>query len=194
VHFDGPGTDLTIGLLPGSRWTAGTEATAGGIVHMPNLPTEEVFTTPDPERADGVVRSTRPLQLKSGSLVEGLVVRFEGGRAVGVEAERGARALRTHIAADDGATRLGEIALVDRESRVGALETVFYTTLLDENAASHVAFGASYLETVEAHDRERANRSSQHIDFMVGGNDVDVTGITRDGERVPVLRDGAWAI
>ena len=192
LHFQGPGTDLTIGLLPSSTWAGGTEATIDGIVHMPNLPTEEVFTTPDPQRADGEVRSTRPLQLKSGALVEGLRVRFEGGRAVEIEADRGAEALRGHVSSDKGASRLGEVALVDRQSRVGSLNTVFYTTLLDENAASHIALGSAYLETVGESDRDRANRSKQHIDFMLGGDDIDVTGITRAGERVPLLLGGAW--
>jgi aminopeptidase len=194
LHFEGPGTDLTLGLLPSSTWAGGTETTIDGILHMPNLPTEEVFTTPDPRRADGEVRSTRPLQLRSGTLVEGLRVRFEGGRAVQIDADRGVEALRGHVSSDEGASRLGEVALVDRESRVGSLNTVFYTTLLDENAASHVALGSAYLETVEEPDREHANRSKQHIDFMLGGDDVDVTGITRDGGRLPVLRDGAWAL
>ena len=194
LHFEGPETDLTLGLLPTSRWAGGREPTADGIVHMPNLPTEEVFTTPDPQRAEGHVRSTRPLQLRTGSLVEGLRVRFEGGRAVEIDAERGAEALRRVAAHDEGASRLGEVALVDRESRVGSLNTVFYTTLLDENAASHVALGSAYLETVDEAERDRANRSKQHVDFMLGGDDVHVTGITRDGDRVPVLRDGAWAL
>jgi aminopeptidase len=192
LHFEGPGTDLTLGLFQGSIWAGGTEQTADGITHMPNLPTEEVFTAPDPQRAEGVVRSTRPLQLKSGALVDGLTVRFEGGRAVEVEAKRGAEALRGHLATDEGASRLGEVALVDRESRVGSLDTIFYNTLLDENAASHLALGSAYLETVEKAERGSVNRSFQHIDFMVGGDDVEVTGITRDGTRVPVLRGGAW--
>jgi aminopeptidase len=141
-----------------------------------------------------VVASTRPLQLKTGSLVEGLVVRFEGGRAVSIEAERGADALRALASADDGAARLGEVALVDREGRVGRLGTVFHETLLDENAASHVALGMAYPETVGPEDRRRANHSSQHIDFMIGGDDVDVTGLTPDGREVPVLRGGAWQL
>ncbi len=194
LHFEGPGTDLTLGLLPTSTWAGGTETTIDGIPHMPNLPTEEVFTTPDPQRAEGEVRSTRPLQLRSGALVEGLRVRFEAGRAVEIDAARGVEALRGHASSDAGASRLGEVALVDRESRVGSLNTVFYTTLLDENAASHVALGSAYLETVGEPDRERANRSTQHIDFMLGDDDVDVTGITRAGERVPVLRGGAWTL
>ena len=194
LHFEGPGTDLTLGLLPTSKWESGIARTVDGIEHLPNLPTEETFTAPDPQRAEGVVTSTKPLQLRGGVLVTGLVVRFEGGRAVQIDADTGAEALRARCAEDDGAARLGEVALVDGQSRIGALETVFYNTLLDENAASHIAFGNAYAETVGDEDRERANDSSVHIDFMIGSDDVDVTGITRAGERVPVLRRGVWQI
>lgn len=194
LHFEGPGTDLVLGLLPSSTWDSGLAETVDGIPHLPNIPTEETFTAPDPARADGVVTATKPLVLKSGSLVQGLRIRFEGGRAVEIDADTGAEALRTMCATDDGATRLGEVALVDREGRVGALDTVFYSTLLDENAASHVALGSAYTDTVGEEDRARANESSIHVDFMIGGDDVDVTGITRGGERVPVLRSGAWEI
>jgi aminopeptidase len=194
LHFEGPGSDLTLGLLPSSIWDSGVNETVDGIPHLPNIPTEETFTAPDPQRADGVVTATKPLVLKSGVVVRGLRIRFEGGRAVEIDAETGAEALRTMCAADEGATRLGEVALVDREGRVGALDTVFYATLLDENAASHVALGSAYTETVGDEDRARANRSSIHVDFMIGGDDVDVTGITRGGERVPVLRGGTWQI
>jgi len=194
LHFEGPGTDLTLGLLPTSTWRSGISHTVDGIAHLANLPTEETFTAPDPARAEGVVTSTKPLHLKSGALVNGLRVRFENGRAVQVDADVGAEALRAFCASDDGASRLGEVALVDGDSRIGALGTVFYTTLLDENAASHIAFGEAYADTVGDEDRARANESSIHVDFMIGGPDVDVTGITRAGERVPVLRRGAWQI
>ncbi len=194
LHFAGPGTDLTVGLLPGSRWRSGASETVDGIVFLANLPTEEAFTAPDPARTEGVVRSTRPLQLRSGVLVRDLVVRFEGGRAVQVDASTGVEALRGVLARDEGAARLGEVALVDRGGRVGTLDTVFYFTLLDENAASHVAFGNAYAETVDEGERERANSSSIHVDFMIGGDDVQVDGLTRGGERVPVLRAGSWQI
>jgi aminopeptidase len=193
LHLEGPGTDLTIGLLPSSRWIGGGDATVDGITHMPNLPTEEVFTAPDPERVDGTVRATMPL-FTQGRIIDGLSVRFEGGRAVGIDADSGAETLRALSELDDGAARLGEIALVDREGRIGPLETVFYDTLLDENAASHIALGSAYDAAVGDADRERLNRSSVHVDFMVGSPHVQVTGITRDGERVPVLRDAAWQI
>jgi aminopeptidase len=160
---------------------------------MANLPTEEVFTTPDPERAEGVVRATKPLYTQ-GVIVEGLTVRFESGHAVQIEADSGAEALRALVAQSDGGDRLGELALVDREGRIGLLETVFYDTLLDENAASHLALGTAYETAVGEPDRERINRSTIHIDFMVGSPGVDVTGITREGERVPVLRESTWQI
>jgi aminopeptidase len=193
LHLEGPGTDLTIGLLPTSRWVGGGEETVGGIPHMANLPTEEVFTSPDPERVNGTVRSTKPLY-SQGRIIDGLTVRFENGRAVQLDADSGAEVLRTLIAQDEGAARLGELALVDREGRIGPLDTVFYDTLLDENAATHMALGSAYDSAVGEEDRGRLNRSAIHIDFMVGSPEVAVTGITRDGERVPVLRDSAWQI
>jgi aminopeptidase len=192
VQFEGPGTDLTIGLLPSSRWVAAREQTVTGIRHAPNLPSEELFTAPDPERAEGRVRSTRPLVLFDGTIVRGLEVRFEDGRAVAIDAEAGAEVLRGRLKLDDGATRLGEVALVDRESRIGGLGTIFYETLLDENAVSHIALGDGINEAVDEADVERVNRSGLHLDFMIGGDDVDVTGITREGRRVPILRGGRF--
>jgi aminopeptidase len=193
IHLEGGGTDVTVGLLPTSRWVGGAEETVDGIVHMANLPTEEVFTTPDPERVDGVVRATKPLY-SLGRIFDGLTVRFEGGRAVQIDADSGAETLRALAAQDDGGTRLGELALVDREGRIGALDTVFYDTLLDENAASHIALGSAYEAAVGVADVERINRSSIHLDFMIGSDEVDVTGITQDGERVPVLRESTWLL
>jgi aminopeptidase len=194
LHFEGPGTDLTIGLLPTSTFHAARDQTVDGIEHLANLPTEEVYATPDPDRADGHVRSTKPLVLADGTIIRGLKVRFEGGRAVEIDAEQGAGVLRGRATFDDGAARLGEVALVDRQGRIGRLGTVFYDTLVDENAASHIALGDGSDEGLSDEDRARRNRSSIHIDFMIGGNDVAVTGITRDGERVPVLVGGAWQI
>jgi aminopeptidase len=193
VHLEGGGTDVTVGLLPTSRWIGGAEETVDGISHMANLPTEEVFTSPDPERVDGIVRATKPLYTQ-GRIFEGLTVRFEGGRAVQIDASSGAETLRALVSQDDGGAHLGELALVDREGRIGALDTVFYDTLLDENAAGHIALGSAYEAAVGATDLERINRSSIHLDFMIGSDEVDVTGITSGGERVPVLRDSTWQL
>lgn len=194
LHFEGPGTDLTIGLLPSSRWMTARFTTAWGLEHMANLPSEEVFTSPDAARAEGVVRSTKPLVLDDGALVRGLTVRFERGRAVAIDAEEGAEIIRGRCATDEGAARLGEVALVDRAGRIGALGTVFYSTLLDENAASHVAFGDGFDFVLDEEERARRAHSAIHIDFMIGGEEVDVSGITVAGERVPVLRGGDWQI
>jgi aminopeptidase len=194
IRLHGPGTDLTVGLFPSSVWHAGDFQTVDGLRHFPNIPSEEIFTTPDPERVDGYVAATRPLQVY-GALLDGIRMEFEGGRSVRIDADRGADTLRAIAAKDDGASRLGELALVDGEGRIGPLGTVFYETLLDENAASHVALGNGYDLGVEsADDVARVNASSVHVDFMIGSPDLDVDGITREGEAVPVLRAGGWQI
>jgi len=193
LELRGPGTELTIGLLPTSTWGAGDFTTRNGLRHFPNLPTEEVFTSPDPERTEGHVASTKPLVLKDGTIVRGLRVRFEGGRAVELDADENAGAIRSKTETDGGA-RLGEVALVDRQGRIGPLGTVFYDTLLDENAASHVALGSGFAFAVGDEDVERINESDIHIDFMIGSPELEVTGVSRDGERVPVLRGGDWQI
>jgi aminopeptidase len=194
LRFEGPGTELEIGLLPGSKWTCGRFETVDGIPHVPNLPTEELFTSPDPERVDGHVASTKPLVV-SGAIITGLRVRFEQGRAVEIDADEGADTLRALARRDDGAARLGEVALVDRESRIGPLDTIFYDTLLDENAASHIALGQGFEFAVDRpEDVERVNRSEIHVDFMIGGDEVSVTGVTAEGGAVPLLRGGAWQI
>ena len=193
MRLEGPGTNLTVGLLPTSLWEGGSASTVDGVEHMPNIPTEEVYTTPDPTRADGVVRATKPLDV-AGTIVRGLEVRFEGGHAVDIQADSGAEMLRERADHDADASRLGELALVDREGRIGALETTFYNTLLDENAASHIALGNAYEVAVGAEDRPKVNKSAIHVDFMIGGDDVKVTGITGDGSEVPVLLNGTWQI
>jgi aminopeptidase len=189
LRYIGPGTDLTIGLLPSSRWISGQMKTVGGITHCPNVPTEEIFTTPDPERVDGTVRSTKPL-FTSSRLITGLTVRFQRGRAVAIDADRGAETLRGLSQRDSGAARLGEVSLVDRESRIAAIRTVFYETLIDENAASHIALGSAIEQAVDGADLARVNHSEIHIDFMIGSDEVEVTGFTRDGLEVPLLRGG----
>jgi aminopeptidase len=194
LRLHGPGTDLTIGLFESSRWEAGDFKTVDGNRHLPNIPTEETFTTPDPDRVDGYASATMPLEL-AGSVISGIRVEFAGGRAVAIDAEKGADALRSAASSDDGAARLGEIALVDGEGRIGPLETVFFDTLIDENAATHIALGNGYDHPVEdAKDKKRINESRVHIDFMIGSRELAVDGITRSGETVPVLREGAWQI
>ena len=194
LHYEGPGTDLQVGLLRSAGWRAARFETVDGIEHMPNLPTEEVFTTPDPERTEGTVTATKPLVLSDGTVVRDLVVRFEGGRIADLEASAGAETLKTIVATDDGASRLGEVALVDREGRIGELGTIFYDTLLDENAASHIALGEGFPFILDEDQRERSNDSEIHIDFMIGSDELTVTGVTADGDRVPVLVGGSWQI
>ena len=191
LRFVGPGTDLTVGLLPGSIWVGGGDRRADGLPHLPNIPTEEVFTTPDPLRTEGFVTSTRPLDV-GGTMVRGLAVRFAAGRAVEITADSGADVLRARAAVDEGAARLGEVALVDGSGRIGPLGTVFYDTLLDENAASHIALGAGYPKGADPSDAERINQSEIHIDFMIGGPEVTVFGVDADGNEVTVLEGGAW--
>jgi len=196
LRFVGPGTDLSVGLLPSSRFAkeGGRSTTRTGIHHMPNLPTEELFTTPDPERTQGVVASTKPLDV-SGSIVSGLRLRFDGGRAVEIEADANADALRQRCAVDEGASRLGEVALVDGDSRIGRLGRTFFNTLLDENSASHLALGDAYASPVaDPVDLSRINESAIHVDFMVGSDEVTVSGVTRGGHEVPLLVGGAWQI
>jgi aminopeptidase len=193
VRFEGEGTDLTVGLLPTTRFIAAQFETAEGIRHMPNLPSEEIFGAPDPQRTDGVVRATKPLVV-AGSIVRGLEVEFRDGRAVRIDADDGAEVLRGYAARDEGASRLGEVALVDGDGRIGRLGTTFFDTLLDENAASHIALGQGYAFTAGEQDRDRVNASGIHVDFMIGGDDVDVTGIEDGGAEVPVLRGGAWQL
>jgi aminopeptidase len=194
VRLQGPGSDLTVGLFASGRWRAARLETVDGVSHLPNIPTEEVFTTPDPERVEGHVAATKPLFV-AGRTITGLRVRFDRGRAVEITADEGAETLRTLSARDPGSARLGELALVDREGRVGPLGTVFFETLLDENAASHIALGQGLEFAVEnEQDSSKINQSQLHIDFMIGGDEIVVTGLTRDGEEVPLLRGGDWQL
>jgi aminopeptidase len=194
IRLYGPGTDLTIGLLPGSIWRVAELTTVDGVVHHPNLPSEEVFTCPDPLRVDGHVTMTMPRELY-GAMIEGIRVSFENGRATQVNADRGEETLRSALAKDETASRLGELALVDGEGRIGQLQTVFYDTLIDENAASHIAFGNGLTMAVDDDDSmARVNSSGIHIDLMIGRPELDVDGVSRDGETVPLLRGGSWQL
>jgi aminopeptidase len=194
IELRGPGTELRLGLFPTHVWWAADFTTVDGLRHFPNLPTEEVFTTPDPLRTEGHVTSTMPLVLGDGTIIRGLRVRFEGGRAVEIDADQNAEALRSRVSIDDGGSYLGELALVDRQGRIGPLDTVFYDTLLDENAASHIALGNGFTFLVEDADAGRVNKSGTHVDFMIGSPELEVDGLTADGDRVPVLRGGDWRI
>jgi aminopeptidase len=160
--------------------------------HLANLPSEEVFTTPDPRRTSGRVTATKPLVLNDGTIIRGLTVRFEDGVAVEIDADENAEALRSLTEIDEDARRLGELAVVDGEGRIGPLNTVFYNTLIDENASSHIALGNGFPFLIEDDDREHLNVSAQHIDFMIGSAELEVDGVTVDGERIPMLRNLAW--
>lgn len=199
LHYAGPGTDLRIGLPDGHVWVGGASLNAAGIRFAPNLPTEEVFTMPHKDRVDGVVRATKPLSY-GGTMLEGFTLRFEAGRVVDVRAEQGESVLRTLVAMDPGAARLGELALVPHSSPISQTGRLFYNTLFDENAASHVALGAAYKFTLRGgealseaeFEAAGGNRSATHVDFMIGSGELDVSGVLPDGTLEPVMQRGEW--
>jgi aminopeptidase len=193
LRFRGPGTDLTVGLLATSEFRTVLTHTNDGVQFVSNLPSEELFTAPDPHIVDGVVRATKPLVI-GDAIVEGLELEFRRGVCVRADAETNADALRNLLARDAGASRLGEVALVDGDGRVSATGTVFYETLLDENAASHIALGGGYPNCVGENDRHRVNKSQVHVDVMIGSSEVTVSGVDQYGNEQPLLRRGEWVL
>lgn len=200
LRFRGPGTDLTVGLADDHLWSGGASVAKNGITCNPNIPTEEVFTTPHKDRVSGVVRSTKPLSYQ-GTLIEEIAVRFENGSIVEADARSGVEVLRKVLETDEGARRLGEVALVPHSSPISASGILFFNTLYDENAASHIALGQSYAKCIrdgvgmeEAKLAAKgANKSLIHIDWMIGSGEIDVDGITAAGAAEPVMRRGEWA-
>ncbi|MCA0962014.1 aminopeptidase [Salipiger bermudensis] len=200
LHFKSPGTDLTVGLADDHEWHGGASEAQNGVVCNPNIPTEEVFTTPHAHRVDGTVRSTKPLS-HQGSLIDGIEVTFKDGRIIEAKADVGGDILRELIATDEGAARLGEVALVPHSSPISQSGLLFYNTLFDENAACHIALGQCYSKcfldgaslSAEEVAEKGGNASLIHVDWMIGGADTDIDGIKPDGTRVPVFRGGEWA-
>ena len=200
LHFTGPGTDLKVGLADGHEWHGGASTAKNGVTCNPNIPTEEVFTTPHALKVEGHVSSTKPLS-HQGTLIDNIHVRFEDGRIVEAKASRGEEVLRKVLQTDEGASRLGEVALVPHSSPISASGILFYNTLFDENASCHIALGQCYSKCFLdgaslSQDQIKAqggNSSLIHIDWMIGSNLVDIDGIRADGTKVPVMRKGEWA-
>src|SRR5438105_620095 len=200
LHYSGPGTALTVGLADGHEWVGGASVAKNGIICNPNIPTEEVFTTPHARRVSGHVVSSKPLSYQ-GSLIDGIAVRFEEGRIVEAKASRGEEVLNKVLDTDEGARRLGEVALVPHSSPISKSGLLFLNTLFDENAASHIALGQCYSKCFVGGDKltpeqvaaQGGNKSFIHIDWMIGSDQTDVDGIHADGRRVPVFRKGEWA-
>jgi len=200
LRFTGPGTDLTVGLADRHEWHGGASTAKNGITCNPNIPTEEVFTTPHALRVEGHVSSTKPLS-HQGTLIENIRVRFEGGRIVEAKATRGEEVLNKVMDTDEGARRLGEVALVPHSSPISASGLLFFNTLFDENAASHIALGQCYSKcfidgaklTPEQIAAQGGNKSLIHIDWMIGSGQIDVDGISQDGTVKPVMRKGEWS-
>ena len=193
IHYTGPGTDLTVGLNANARWMSALFRTRDGVEYVPNMPTEEIFTTPDCRRAEGTIRSSRPLVL-DGDIIEGLQLTVKDGKIVDVRADKGACIVRGQLEVDDRAAYFGELALVDGTSRVGQTHTTFFDTLYDENATCHIAYGFGVPEVFDDEPGEGMNMSNVHTDFMVGGPELAVDGITKDGRTVAILREDIWQL
>ena len=200
LKYRGPGTDFTLGMADDHVWMGGGTTAGNGIYCIPNMPTEEVFSMPHKDRADGTVTATKPLS-HQGTMIEGIRVRFEKGRIVEAHASRGEEVLRKLIDTDDGARRLGEVALVPHSSPIASSGMVFLNTLFDENAASHIALGQSYSSTMHDGDKlskeelaaKGANESLIHVDWMIGSGKLDIDGVTATGALEPLMRSGEWA-
>ena len=200
LHYTGPGTDLTIGLADDHEWHGGASMAKNGITCNPNIPTEEVFTTPHSQRVSGYVRSTKPLA-HQGTLIDNIQVTFEGGRIVSAKASKGEEVLNKLIDTDEGARRLGEVALVPHSSPISASGLLFFNTLFDENAACHIALGQCYskcfIDGAKLSPEEIAakggNKSLIHVDWMIGSAEIDIDGVNADGSTEPVFRKGEWA-
>jgi aminopeptidase len=199
LHFNGPGTDLRVGLADDHLWLGGGMTAGNGQYCIPNMPTEEVFSTPHKDRTEGHVTSTKPLSYQ-GTMIEGIRVRFEGGRVVEAKATRGEEVLNRMIETDDGARRLGEVALVPHSSPIASSGLLFSNTLFDENAACHIALGQAYSTCLKNGDKLTseqlsklgANESLIHVDWMIGSGKMDVDGITASGTFEPIMRQGEW--
>jgi aminopeptidase len=199
LRYHGPGTDLTIGLADGHLWCGGGSTAKNGIAGFPNMPTEEVFTTPHKDRVDGTVSSTKPLSYQ-GTLIDGIHVEFSGGRVTRAAAKQGEAILKSMLATDEGACRLGEVALVPHSSPIAQSGLLFWNTLFDENAASHIALGQAYstclIDSEGLSDAELsargANESLIHVDWMIGSGELDVDGLKADGSSLPLMRRGEW--
>jgi aminopeptidase len=199
LHFKGPGTDLRVGLADDHLWAGGGTTAGNGVYCQPNIPTEECFTTPHKDRVDGTVRASKPLS-HQGTLIENIAVRFEGGKIVEATATAGEDVLNRLISTDDGARRLGEVALVPHSSPIAQSGVLFWNTLFDENAASHIALGQAYSTCLiggEKMDGEQlaalgANASLIHVDWMIGSGEMDVDGVAADGSSEPLMRKGEW--
>jgi len=199
LHFRGPGTDLRVGLADDHLWLGGGTTAGNGRYCIPNMPTEEVFTTPHKDRVEGRVTSTKPLS-HQGTMIEEISVRFQGGRIVEAQAARGNEVLQRMIETDEGARRLGEVALVPHSSPIASSGLLFLNTLFDENAASHIALGQAYSTCLKDGDRltkdqlaaRGANDSLVHVDWMIGSNRIDVDGVSATGNLEPLMRAGEW--
>lgn len=200
LKYTGPGTDLMLGLADGHIWKGGASPALNGVICQPNIPTEEVFTCPHAYKVDGTVAATKPLA-HQGSVIENIQVRFEAGRIVEATATKGEGVLQALLKTDDGASRIGEVALVPHSSPISQSGTLFYNTLFDENASCHIALGQCYADTIEGGStltpeeikQKGGNQSLIHVDWMMGSDAVDIDGITKTGETIPVMRKGEWA-